>query len=101
MKKYKVVKDTPTDKAGDILVLDEQNGYYINPKSPTAYSKRGNPMTVAYLQQWVEEQPEWFERIDTYTKDDLMLAFIAGRNVTSEDFEKWFAEYNKTEIKKA
>ena len=92
MKKYKVIKDTPTDKAGDILELNEDKGWYINPANPIVYSKRGNPISVGYLPEWVEEKPEWFERIDTYTKDDLIHAFLAGRQ-TNMDFVSWFLKY--------
>lgn len=57
MKKYKVLRDTPIDKAGDILYEFEDN--YQNDRTALIWHSRH-----------VENNPEWFEEV----KEDKMIS---------------------------
>lgn len=83
--KYRLLKDLPDSKAGDIYVFHPIHG---------AYYKNGDKEDSYWMPEHVENNPEWFELEKLYTIEDMRKCFQAARqcNPTNKDYPT-FAEW--------
>lgn len=97
MTKYKLLKDLPTFKAGDIFEIDnDRNLYLIDKKDSRHWCER----VMAYHHKTLERFPnileEWFEKIedDRYWCIDFTEATVGGVFTTEYDYESEMDRFN-------
>lgn len=62
-KRYKLLKDLPDSKAGDVYVLCDDDKEW-----PPVYYKNGNQEESYWLQKHVENSPDWFSEVKSENK---------------------------------
>jgi len=70
--KYKLLKDTPTHKAGTIFVKKDSNNYYPEECLDDNHGWHESDLIRYYN---VQDNPEWFEPVEEFKKEFEVTAF--------------------------
>lgn len=100
MKRYKLLKDLPTFKAGEEFFISESGnliaGTPRNPKQITVKTRYGLPMRIdliAYAQETLEEFPnilkDWFEEIKEAEKPKKYFYIGSMGHIESDEPRGW------------
>lgn len=108
VKKYKLLKDLPTFKAGEeFFISDSGNliaGTPSNPKQITVETRYGLPMKInlmAYAKETLEEFPnilkDWFEEVEE-PEEYFLINFLHLRitKMSTDSFAEWVIENLKS-----
>ena len=92
MKKYRLLKDTPTIKAGAIFKLNDNQEYECK------IDRLGN--SSIYIPEYVENNPDWFEEIkDSAEELAIELAINTGQFHKWEELDDSDKRYYRNEAK--
>ena len=97
--KYKVIKEFPGLKVGDVLIEEEGTGFYINKKEEVDISEDNESLyinSVAFSKDIVENEKEFFEPVETKrdTKDSIIDEMAQVASLLEADLITAINEYH-------